>query len=231
MSALRRHLAAALKGGATCRPGAAEARSRRPAPGGAGSARRRGGGPARDALGARNPRASPRHRDRVPGQRSGPAARMACAGCRCHAAGGPAQEQKFSLRGRGVPRSGTPLSSMTGKMWPPKACGCTPWQALAAHRAAAPRHFAGGAYRASEVALCADWRRLRRRCGFAAGNQRGVLRDGSGRGRPSAIWHHGGARRGPSSLRLGWWSLGWVSCGAAAHPINHKGGLAIPAGE
>ena len=64
-----------------------------------------------------------------------------------------------------MPRSGTPLSSMTGKMWPPKACGCTPWQALAAQRAAAPRHFAGGAYRASAVALCADWRRLRRRCG------------------------------------------------------------------
>ena len=81
---------------------------------------------------------------------------------------------RFECGGRGVPRSGTPLSSMTGKMWPPKACGCTPWQALAAQRAAAPRHFAGGAYRASAVALCADWRRLRRRCGFAAGNQRGV---------------------------------------------------------
>lgn len=65
----------------------------------------------------------------------------------------------------------------------------------------------------------------------ALGNQRVVRGDGSGRGRPSAIWHHGGARRGPSSLRLGWWSLGWVSCGAAAHPINHKGGLAIPSVE
>lgn len=231
MSAMRRHLAAALKGGATCRPGAAEARSRRPAPGGAGSARRRGGGPARDALGARNPRALPRRRDRVPGQRSGPAPGLPSLGAGATAPGDPAMEMPLRMRWAGGAAQRHPPSSMTGKMWPPKACGCTPWQALAAQRAAAPRHFAGGAYRASEVALCADRRRLRRRCGFAAGNQRGVGGDGSGRGRPSAIWHHGGARRGPSSLRLGWWSLGWVSCGAAAHPINHKGGLAIPVGE
>ena len=81
------------------------------------------------------------------------------------APGDPALEMPLRMRWAGGAAQRHPPSSMTGKMWPPKACGCTPWQALAAQRAAAPRHFAGGAYRASEVALCADWRRLRRRCG------------------------------------------------------------------
>lgn len=80
------------------------------------------------------------------------------------------------------------------------------------------RWLAHGASRAPTLTVRLGWRCrlgiwfLYRQLGLglarSAGNQRGCVGDGSGRGRPSAIWHHGGVRRGPSSLRLGWWSQG-----------------------